>query len=153
MPNPLVWGECGWDFITHIILNYPDDPTLDDQKNYYLFLNQIQYVLPCKECQMNMSEHLKKIPLTRDVLSSRKSLLKWRIDLQNMVNKKLGKKELSYSEALSKINDIYNKKHPKKSSENKNVNNIFDDKTINIALIIALIIGLAIFTYYVTKKN
>jgi hypothetical protein len=67
-----------------------------------------------------MKKNLKKRPLTTKDLESKKSLMIWRIDLQNMVNKKLGKKNISHEEALKKIDKLL-------KSRNSNDFNDFSD--------------------------
>ena len=44
------------------------------------------------------------MPLTDDVLSSRENLVKWGIDIHNIVNASKNKPIMSYSDALKSIN-------------------------------------------------
>jgi hypothetical protein len=143
MPNPKLWGKCAWDFLTYVILNYPINPTMKDKQNYYLFLFQLQYVLPCNECQINMSKHLELKPLTLLDLESKETLLKWRIDLQNMVNEKINKPKLSYSEALKEINELHV----------KNFKNNNSCKKFNIILIVGLSVVLIFFVYLILNSK
>lgn len=106
MPKPKIWGKSGWIFLTCVVLNYPDNPTDDDKKNYFVFFNQLKYVLPCNECQNNFTKHIEKRPLTDFDLESREKLLDWFIDIQNMVNSVTGAKILTNEEARENINKM-----------------------------------------------
>lgn len=105
---PEIWGKSGWDFIHFVTLDYPLNPTQTDKINYYKYFQALQHVLPCEKCRYNMTSHLKKYPLTDEVLSSRDNLVKWGIDLHNIVNHYTGKKMLTYQEALAQINKSAN---------------------------------------------
>lgn len=103
---PTIWGKYAWPFIHMVTLDYPENPTDADKKNYYNFFMSLQYVLPCAKCRKNMSQHLKKYPLTNEALANRASLVKWAIDLHNIVNYYTGKPMLSYEEAMNEINKM-----------------------------------------------
>jgi hypothetical protein len=108
MVNPKIWGKPGWVFLTCIVVEYPDNPTKQIKKKYYSFFNNLQYILPCEFCRINLEEHYKKRPLTKKDLESREKLLKWFIDIQNMVDISTGKKAQSYKTALKKIIKLTN---------------------------------------------
>lgn len=100
---PEVWGPWAWKFLHTITLDYPEYPTDSDRQSYYQYFHSLQYVLPCEKCRMNLKHHLNKYPLNDEVLSSRNNLVKWGIDLHNVVNHYLGKPMLSYKQALNDI--------------------------------------------------
>lgn len=133
---PEIWGKHAWNFIHLTIFGYPVNPSQQDKINYFNFFNDLQFVLPCDKCRFNLSQHLKKIPLTNEILSDRSLFIKWGIDLHNMVNYYTGKPILSYNKALDEINKLVN---PKKS------NNLF--------LIIMIIIVVLCIFYYLWKKS
>lgn len=108
---PKIWGESGWEFLHFVTLGYPENPTSDDKSKYYEYFNNLKYVLPCQKCKNNMSKHLESLPLTDDVLATRDSLVKWGIDLHNLVNQSTGKPMLTYDEAMQQINDNIAKKN------------------------------------------
>lgn len=132
---PEIWGRYAWKFIHLVTLGYPEKPTDADKKRYYDFFQDLQYVLPCKKCRHNMTDHLKKYPLTSQALSSRTSLVKWGIDLHNIVNYYTGKPMLTYPEALHEINKLA---HPKKNN----------DLLYYLLVIMALIILVYLIYYY-----
>src|SRR3989304_8818389 len=106
--DPEVWGNYGWKFLHITTLTYPECPTNIDKKSMKKFFESIKGTLPCYKCRIHYQEHLQKYPLTDDILSSRKNLIYWLIDIHNSVNRSLGKRELSYEEAIKSIEKIVN---------------------------------------------
>jgi hypothetical protein len=98
--TPQIWGKHGWKFIHAVTMGYPDHPTPMDKVHYKTFFESLQYILPCSKCSKNLSEHYQKLPLTDEVLSSKTSLVKWGIDLHNIVNYYTNKPLLSYADAI-----------------------------------------------------
>jgi hypothetical protein len=85
-----------------------------------------------------MINHLKRYPLTEEALSSRANLVKWCIDLHNIVNYYNGKPMLSYGEAMTQIESYAN---PKQTNP-----------LYYLVIIIAVfIIGYLIYYYYHNK--
>jgi Erv1 / Alr family len=131
--KPEIWGKYAWNFIHIMTLGYPETPTKKEKKHYYNFFHDLMYVLPCEKCRQNMTEHLKKIPLNDETLSNRNNLVKWGIDLHNIVNYYTGKDMLSYTDSLNEINKLM-------KPSNYNWNYIYIVSLILILLCIALII-------------
>jgi FAD-linked sulfhydryl oxidase len=98
--SPKLWGNEGWHFIHFVALNYPDKPTEANKKTYLMFLETLQFTLPCEGCQFNWSEKLKKHPPN---LESRKDFFEWTVDMHNQINETNGKPKISYDKALKKI--------------------------------------------------
>ena len=72
--NPNIWGPSAWFFIESSILSYPDNPNNIEIENYKNFFNSLQYILPCSKCRHNYSIHIKKYPLTNQILSNKDNL-------------------------------------------------------------------------------
>jgi hypothetical protein len=102
--GPDIWGPHGWKFIHYVTLSYPQNPTEENKTNFKNFFTLLQHVLPCKICANHYAENLKKLPLTDEVLSSRDSLVKWAIDIHNIVNESKNKPVMKYEDALNAIN-------------------------------------------------
>ena len=137
--SPEIWGRCAWNFIHFVTLGYQDNPTISDKQNYYQFINGLQYILPCKKCQQNLSKHLEIFPLKYKDLENKNSLVKWGIDLHNIVNYYLGKPMLDYQTALDEINKLA---YPDKKPD-----------YLFIILGLLVIIILVFFIYQIFKKN
>ena len=102
--DPNKWGPHLWFFLHTISLNYPKNPTYQDKEDYNNFYMSLQHILPCSACKSHLSEHLQQEPPN---LSDNISLIRWTIDLHNKVNKSLGKKQLSYEEAVILYDKYY----------------------------------------------
>lgn len=138
---PDIWGKCAWNFLHLITLDYPNNPTEKDKQNYTIFFNSLQYVLPCEKCRHNMKNHLKKYPLTDNILSSREGLIKWCIDLHNIVNHYTGKPMLTYQQAIEKINELLYPQKPQYLT------------TSHYFIIVVSILILGFLVYYFCLRN
>ena len=101
--KPEIWGPSTWVFLHSITLNYPDNPTDEDKHNITSFFEYIGKVLPCDRCKVNFRSHLEKNPISDQVVSNKKNLVLWLIDIHNSVNRMNNKPELSHKDALTKI--------------------------------------------------
>lgn len=97
--TPEVWGPHGWKFIHYVTLAYPENPTQAQKEKYKAFLVLLKDVLPCSLCANHYGENLQKQPLTDEVMSSRENLIKWGIDIHNVVNEMKEKPIVKYIDA------------------------------------------------------
>jgi hypothetical protein len=92
-----IWGPGMWHFLHTMSFNYPINPTNEDKIHYKSFIENLQYILPCKYCRQNLKRNLKMTPLTSKVMASRDSFSRYVYNLHEIVNKLLNKKSgLSY---------------------------------------------------------
>jgi hypothetical protein len=98
--KPNIWGSYGWKFIHYVALGYPINPTDNDKINYKNFFTNLQYILPCQKCASNFKKNITEYPIDNH-LENQDTLMKWTIDIHNMVNKELNKEIISYEEALN----------------------------------------------------
>lgn len=92
-----VWGPSVWHALHTMSFNYPVKPSLEEKKHYRDFVLNLQYVLPCKYCRMNLKTNLKQLPLTMSKMRNRETFSRYIYDLHELVNKMLHKKSnLSY---------------------------------------------------------
>ena len=89
--GPSTWGPHGWRFFHYVTLGYPINPSDKDIKIYKKFFKSIGNILPCSICRDNYKDHIKKFPLTTNIMNDREKLIKWGINMHNLVNKELGK--------------------------------------------------------------
>lgn len=104
--DPSVWGPPLWWKMHMETFNYPENPTQKDKVNIIKYFNNIANVLPCEKCRKHYIRELMLNPIT-DHVNSRKTVIKWLIDLHNSVNRRLGKRVLSYKEVYA----IYEQKN------------------------------------------
>jgi hypothetical protein len=89
-----------WKSIHSIALFYPDTPTDLDKKQYKAFFIDLQPVIPCYKCSLNYKRHLGELPID-PYLESKDTLFEWTVMFHNIVNKELGKRQVSLQEALA----------------------------------------------------
>ena len=93
------WGPPMWHYLHTMSFNYPVEPTQEDKKHYMDFVLNLQNVLPCKYCRMNLKTNLKELPLTVKCMKNRDSFSRYIYELHELVNKMLKKKSnLKYCE-------------------------------------------------------
>ena len=91
------WGPPMWHYLHTMSFNYPVNPTEEDKKHYRDFVLNLQYVLPCKYCRMNLKTNLKQLPLNMSTMKNRDTFSRYIYNLHELVNKMLNKKSnLSY---------------------------------------------------------
>lgn len=95
--DPELWGKHGWFFLHYTSLGYPKKPSLEDKKYYRQFIESLAYILPCESCRNHFHQNLKYYNMS-DVLSSRKNIFEFFVDMHNKVNKKNKKRLYTYEE-------------------------------------------------------
>jgi len=98
-----IWGPHVWKAMHYIALGYPDEPTKEQKKDYKKFYTLLSKIIPCKPCRDHYTENLKKNPISNNDLKSKSNLVKWTINLHNIVNEQLGKPYLSYDDAMKEF--------------------------------------------------
>ena len=134
----IIWGKHVWKALHYIALGYPNNPTIQQKEDYKMFYELLKSVLPCKLCSNHYIDHLKQYPLSEDVLKNKDNLLKWTIELHNLVNEQLGYPILSYNDALNEINSY-------ETCHKKNYNYYL--------LIIFILFSFILFIIYLYKKE
>ena len=92
-----VWGPAMWHYLHTMSFNYPINPTAKEKNNYRNFVLNLQHVLPCKYCRINLKTNFKQFPLNMNHMKNRETFSKYIYNLHELVNKMLHKKSnLSY---------------------------------------------------------
>jgi hypothetical protein len=167
MAGPDVWGPPGWKFIHFVTMGYPNYPTESIKKKYYDYFHSLKNVIPCSICALHFAENLEKLPLDDNVLGSKEKLVKWGIDIHNVVNKKNGKKEYTYEEGIKEIlkpicgkgccnNKVQTQTQPQpqpqsESFQNKKEHFTNNNDIINIILIISIILNLFLIFVFISN--
>ena len=84
-----VWGPKLWAQIHRMSLNR-------DPPKFNKFLHSMD--IPCNKCKFHFKEYIRSHPVTKDTV-------RWGIDFHNSVNRRLGKKVLSYKVAYALIKE------------------------------------------------
>ena len=149
--NQNIWGSTLWFSLHTITMNYPNNPTFIEQKDYKNFFISLENVIPCKVCRKNYQRHLKEHPIDSH-LDNRKELVYWLIDIHNMVNAEIGKKIISYDKVIDKYEKIYDKKifDDNINLENQKIN-VNNNKYIILFLSMLIILVIIGFYYLYTS--
>ena len=86
-----VWGPMMWSYLHTMSFNYPVSPTQEDKTHYKSFIENLQHVLPCKFCRMNLANNLAKFPIKECHMANRDAFSRYVYDLHETVNKMLKK--------------------------------------------------------------
>ena len=99
-----VWGPIAWTFLHTLSFNYPINPTPEDKIHYRDFVLNLQNVLPCKYCRINLKNNLKKKPIQMCHMASRDTFSRYVYELHEVVNKMLKKPStLSYCDVRERF--------------------------------------------------
>ena len=97
--DPKIWGPFLW-YILHIMsFNYPVTPSYADKRIYHDFYVNLKELIPCANCRKHYQQHLHTNPIT-PALDTRADLVKWVIQMHNMVNISLGKPTMTVEEVM-----------------------------------------------------
>lgn len=142
-----IWGPPFWFVLHSISMNYPNNPSFNQKRNYYDFFNSLKYVLPCQKCRKHYAKLFEKFPIT-PFLDSKKSIVSWVVYIHNEVNKSLGKKQYTLEEVIRNYQFIYNNKYKfqcgiipdKKDFYSSKKNFVFHNSIIIIVFLILFVI-------------
>ena len=132
--NPQVWGPHYWFVLYSIAISYPKNVNRVTKRKYYDFIQNLPLFLPVGEMGKLFSEFLDRYPVT-PYLDSRESFIKWVHFIHNKINVYLGKREITYSDAMKKYYDHYVPKTVKKQEDRKH-----REKYIFFTVVILLIL-------------
>lgn len=106
------WGNSVWYFIHFTALHLGQNETNINGKpfvretkltptvaySYKQMMYALSFILPCKKCREHLRTHLSEFPID-NYLTTNEKLFEWTVILHNIVNKSLGKKEISLENA------------------------------------------------------
>jgi hypothetical protein len=102
-----VWGPMLWSYLHTMSFNYPNNPTPENKVHYREFVLNLQYVMPCKFCRINLTKNLKDFPLTLNHMKDRESFSRYIYGLHETINRMLNKKSgLSYDDVRNRYENF-----------------------------------------------
>ncbi len=138
--DPNIWGPKLWFFMHSIAINFPDNPSYQEIRNYEEFFNNLKFIIPCDKCKMHYKMYLEKNPVINH-LKNADLLFNYTVKLHNDVNKRLNKKIYTNEEAIKIYTDIYNGKTYYKNY----LKNIFSRNNIILAVLIIIICSVGVY--------
>ena len=124
MENKNFFDNSFWTFIHTITFLYPDNPTLNEKKQHYIFFKNLPDLIPCNICKENYKKNMEKLNgNTEDELN---------IDLNNKLKKMENMLNNPYQIIFSKEEDTKEGQEEGEEEEEEEENNIniHDDENI-----------------------
>ena len=140
--DPVVWGPQFWFVLMTMAVSYPLKANEVTQKKYYDYITNLPLFIPHPQIGNSFSGLLDKYPVS-PYLEGKDSFIKWVHFIHNKINIKLGKDEITLTEALDAYYDQYK---PKEIILREQIK--YRKKLIFGVIIIILFIG----GYYLYKK-
>ena len=155
---PPIWGTYYWKVIHLSCLSYPMKPNKIEKANMNRFIISICYLLPCPQCRHHALKYINKI---KPNLANRISILYWSFDFHNEVNKRTGKKQLSYETCLKTLTNINVNEvvttELKRVEDHQKINEIQlkikEKENIIYVLCAILLIAIVIILYVLIKRK
>lgn len=98
--NPKLWGKPCWQFLHHLSLAYPNNPTDEDKINIKNYIIALSKIIPCSKCRLHFATNLQKYPLSEKALENKYNFVNWVKDIHNLVNHANGKKLYTYEDVI-----------------------------------------------------
>ena len=96
------WGPAVWTHMHVYSFTYPGKANSRDRERAREFISLVPFTLPCGNCGHHFAVAItEKRPLTDAVLAGREPFSRWLVDLHNDVNRRLGKPQMTYREAVA----------------------------------------------------
>lgn len=87
------FGRITWNLFHRICAYYPEKPNKNEKELAAKMFEGFYEFFPCKECKIDIPKKIENI----NNLNSNLLLSKWFVDVHNITNRKLGKKEIEYN--------------------------------------------------------
>jgi hypothetical protein len=97
---PSTWGPFFWHTMHITALGYPKEPTYAEKRAAKEFFESLLHLIPCPVCRVHYANHLKANPVSPS-LDNHQDLFRWTVNIHNLVNKDLGKAEVTELQAIA----------------------------------------------------
>ena len=134
-----------WNSIHTVALNFPENATALERRQYKKFYASIEGILWCQSCSAHYNKMFYKTLPYDD--RSRAHLFQWTVDIHNAVNARLGKDIFTVKQAFDK----YEKEGQEKST--CPVTSCDGGRPIVKAAFAAAFLGLVVVSYQMSQKK
>ena len=98
--DPEVWGPSFWFILHNGAVRYPEKASPLWKERMRNFIISMPVMIPCEKCADHAMAYIEANWKNLDnIVSGRKNLFNFFVDMHNMVNKRYGKPIMSYEEA------------------------------------------------------
>ena len=94
------WGPAMWDVLYAIAFAYPAAPSQTEKEAATAYFSSLQHILPCNHCRDHFAAFVAHNPIAVD---SSEDLSNWVLRLNNDVNARTGKPQLSMDEVWDRL--------------------------------------------------
>ncbi len=99
--DPTRWGPHLWAYLHYAALNYPTKPTREQSKEMEDWLKCLPITIPCSNCSEHYRAYIAKHTAElSQICATKNALFQFLVDIHNQVNRRNGKPEMSYEDAL-----------------------------------------------------
>lgn len=89
--DPKLWGPSAWKTLHALAI---EADRRKSSTEFYNYIQNLASLLPCEACRGHMQSYLQIYPVPAE------NMFQYTVQFHNHVNKRLGKREVSYEEAL-----------------------------------------------------
>lgn len=97
------WGPHAWKYLHIVAFAYPAEPTIKDRLHAYTWIMGFSQTLPCKQCRFHFVATIAADIREKEnsaIFDSGRAFARATVRWHNAVNKRIGKHNVSFSEAL-----------------------------------------------------
>jgi hypothetical protein len=106
MQSPELWGPAFWFSLHNGAVHYPIKASRNHKERMKNFILAIPVMIPCVDCKSHAANFLEMNKGKLDnICQGRDKLFNFFVDFHNVVNRRLGKKIMSYEQAYALYND------------------------------------------------
>jgi len=107
--NPEVWGPAMWFSLHNGAARYPNNPSPIWRERMKSFIQGLPVMLPCQDCSDHANAFIEsRIKFIDNIVGNKQNLFTFFWEFHNSVNKRLGKRIVSFQEAYNIYHDNVN---------------------------------------------
>lgn len=101
------WGTHAWHFMHFASFRFPEEPTMAQSAAAARWIKDLAHMLPCPTCAAHWTDYVSSNP---PGALNRRTLSRYVFDAHNSVNKRIGKRQISWEAAKRMYAPEYSKR-------------------------------------------